>query len=110
MENNKIFTSGEIIDICKSFLLAQKDEDGYLSGEDILGMNNEDALGKLNSLSASDHRKFMEQVNISVQEQSKLFSSLPDEVNTEEAFQEHQSILHEINDNWTGDFEDYIIQ
>lgn len=109
MAKNKIFTPDEIFNICKAYAIAERDEEGYLGGEELLSMNDEEACDKIDSLSKSARKKFMKQVNTSVQEQLELFDSLPDEVNTEEAFQEHQSIIYEVYDNWASDFEDFII-
>ena len=109
MAKKKIFTSDEIFNICKSFAIVKADEEGYLSGEELLSMNDEEACEKIDSLSKSARNEFMKQVDTSVQEQLGLFDSLPDEVNTEEAFQEHQSIIHEVYNNWASDFEDFII-
>ncbi|MFG6378233.1 MAG: hypothetical protein K1W19_07950 [Lachnospiraceae bacterium] len=109
MSKKKIFTSDEIFNVCKVFAIAETDEEGYLSGEELLSMNDEEACDKIDSLSKSARKEFMKQVDTFVQEQLGLFSSIPDEVNTEEAFQEHQSIIHEVYNNWASDFEDFII-
>ncbi|MDE5782541.1 MAG: hypothetical protein K2I03_13875 [Lachnospiraceae bacterium] len=109
MAKKKIFTSDEIFNVCKAFAIVEADEDGYLSGEELLSMNDEEACDKIDLLSESDRKKFNKQVDISVQDQLELFRSLPDEVNTEEAIQEHQSIIQEVYNNWVSDFEDFII-
>ncbi len=109
MAKKKIFTSDEIFNVCKAYTIAGADEEGYLSGAELLSMNDEEACEKMDSLSESARKEFMKQVNTSVQEQLGLFDSLPDEVNTEEAFQEHSSIMQEVYNNWVSDFEDFII-
>lgn len=109
MAKEKIFTCDEIFNVCKAFAIVKADEEGYLSGEELLSMNDEKACDKIDSLSKSSRKKFIKQVDTSVQEQWELFCSLPDEVNTDEAFQEHQSIIREVYDNWVSDFEDFII-
>lgn len=105
----KFFICSKIFNVCKAFAIAEADEERYLSGEELLSVNDEDAYDKIDSLSKSARKKFMKQVDASVQDQLGLFRSLPDEVNTEEVFQEHQSIIHEIYNNLASDFEEFII-
>jgi hypothetical protein len=109
MSNKKIFTESEIVNVCKAFAIVAADDDGYLSGEELLSMNDEEAYSKLDSLSEQDKTEFMKQVNDSVGKQLELYRSLPDKVNTDEALKEHQSIIKEVFDNWVDDFENYII-
>lgn len=103
----KIFTSNEIFNICKAFAIAKAYPEENSSGEQLLSTNDPEACDKIDSLSESTRKKFMKQVDISVEEQLELFS-IPDG-DSEEALQEGQSIIQELYNNWVSDFEDFII-
>lgn len=109
MAKKKIFTSDDIFNVCKAFAIVETDKDENLSGEELLSMNDEEVCDKIDTLSVSARKKFLKQIDTSVQEQLELYRSLPDKVNTEEAFQKHQSIIQELYSNWASDFKDFII-
>lgn len=71
-------------------------------------MNNEELSEKIDTLSEYDKEQFMEKMNQTVKKNLTLFNSTPDQVITDEALEEHQEILKEVEEKWVNDLHEFI--
>ena len=76
-----------------------------LSWTDLLEMNDEELLEKFDQLTDEEQNNLEIALDQCVEKYKDRFDELPENVNTEEKFEEHQSILEEIADNIVEDLE-----